>query len=770
MGTASTGCEAGCVVLGLRVLKQDAFDSLSFKRRTTLLLQYRSKMTLPQESAKPTNLGDSRSVFLRLTLSGTDTYIPCSSGESPSKAAAASIHLTRTKAHSVPNDLKPIVVGIYGIPGCGKTFLFHQLKLELGENCYEFYEGSQMIASLVPGGLTAFQKLDEEHKSHWREVAIDTIGKNCLASGKTAVVAGHFMFWQERDQVGQRVYTRNDLETFTHILYLDIPAEIVAQRRQNDTLRSRSTASVEHLRNWQKLEKIELRDLCRQHSILFTLISSPIGMLPNKIVRLLHDFRHHSEEHNLRRAESKLDDIISHHNCQPAPDVALVMDGDRTLVALDTGVLFWKTLSNFKSRDEDNPLKAVISSPMGYSYTAFRQAALLYEEAVDDHEFDVICEKVALTVTMHPEFVSLLRLASDHVLAVVVTCGLGNVWDKILAREGLSERVKVIGGGRIADGFVVTASVKATLVSRLRDVHHMYVSAFGDSTLDLGMLGEAHEAVVVVGEEHTRSTTMEKDLLHAIENDGLRASQVLLPPNASPRLDATTLPLVQITDKGFVESILRRRKPANLRIVHATDRSAAKLLMTPMRDAKVAGHALRKAHGEVGSYLAIEFLTGMIGLEEYTIPHVQGHSTSGFRLRHEQQTTIVALMRGGEPMALGVNSVFQLAMFVHATQPSDIKPHHLHRQRNVLLVDSVVNSGKSVAEFIQHVRSLDNTVRIIVIAGVVQAQSLSEGAFSQALEHDMNLSLVALRLSNNRFTGKGTTDTGNRLFNTTHLS
>lgn len=263
---------------------------------------------------------------------------------------------------------------------------------------------------------------------------------------------------------------------------------------------------------------------------------------------------------------------------------------------------------------------------------------------------------------------------------------------------------------------------------------------------------------------------MEKDLLDAIDNDGLGASQVLLPPHASPRLDTTKLPQVRFTDKEFMESILRRRKPASLRIVHATDRSAAKLLMTPMRDAMVAGPALRKAHGEVGSYLAIEFLTGMIGLEEYTIPHVQGHPTSGFRLRHEQQTTIVALMRGGEPMALSVNSVFRLAMFVHATLPSDIKPHHLHKQRNVLLVDSVVNSGKSVAEFIQHVRSLDTTVRIIVIAGVVQAQSLSEGVFSQALEHDMNLSLVALRLSNNQFTGKGTTDTGNRLFNTTHLS
>jgi uracil phosphoribosyltransferase len=125
--------------------------------------------------------------------------------------------------------------------------------------------------------------------------------------------------------------------------------------------------------------------------------------------------------------------------------------------------------------------------------------------------------------------------------------------------------------------------------------------------------------------------------------------------------------------------------------------------MTPMRDAGVAGPALRAAHGNVGWYLASEFVTDMIGLEEYAIPHVQGHQTNGHRLHHEQQTAIVALMRGGEPMALGVSSAFPLAMLVHATKPSDIKFHHLQKWHNVLLVDSVINSGKSLVEFIQHI-------------------------------------------------------------------
>ena len=683
---------------------------------------------------------------------------------------------TYAETESFPNG-KPVVVGIYGIPGSGKTFLLNQLKQKLGDESYEFYEGSEVINNLVPGGLAAFQEMDDNAKLSWRQRAIDKIGNDCSCNRRTGVVAGHFMFWPEKDPNGQRVSTSNDLRVFTHILYLNINANLVAERRLNDSQKSRPLASIGHLHKWQQAENAELRDLCRRHSILFSLVSST-PLLLEKVARLLNDFQHHTEELNLRRTENTLDNIFAGFGGQARLETMIVMDADKTLAPQDTGKVFWKTLSlahpqNLRDNDDSDPLKTLFSSQLGYSYTAFRQATLLYEEGADDYEFDEICEKVASMVTIHPEFVSLLRQVAekDHVGAVIVTCGLRHVWNKILARKGLSEKVKVIGGGRIADGFVVTDSVKTALVSRFRDVHHLYVFAFGDSPLDLGMLSEAHEAVVVVGEEPIRSKSMENELQSAIDNDRLRrARQVLLPPQTSPRLDTEKLPLIQVDHEEFIQSILRRRH-TTFRVVHATNRSAAKLLMTPTRDAKVAGPALRRAHGNVGWYLATELVTrtDMIGLEEYVIPHVQGHQVSGHRLCHEKQTAIIALMRGGEPMAFGVNSAFPLAMLLHATKPSDVKSHHLHKRHNVLLVDSVINSGKSVVEFIQHIRSLDATIRIVVVAGTVQAKSLSEGPFFQTLERDKNLSLIALRRSDNKFTGSGITDTGNRLFNTTYM-
>ena len=697
--------------------------------------------------------------------------INCENASSTMSGSTADPQLfpsTALESRSTSNN-EAVVVGLYGVPGCGKSFLLNQLKQELGQENFTFYEGSKMIATVVPGGLDAFQKLDEREKVHWRQLAIETIGKECVDSGKVAVVAGHFMFWPEEEEAGWPVYTLNDLDTFTHILYLDVPAEIVVQRRLDDRERSRPSTSVTHLRTWQQAEKTQLRRLCPHHGILFSVLS-PHPTLLNRVLTLLRDFWHHTEKYNLFRAESRLDEALV---SQGQLETVLVLDADRTLAAEDTGALFWKkVLSSRRLRDADCPLKALFSSPLGYSYTAFRQATLLYEETADDQEFDALCQDVASTVIMHPEFVSLLQLIAEqgHVGAIIVSCGLRCVWDKVLEREGLSETVKVIGGGRIADGFIVTADVKAALIARLRDTHQMYVWAFGDSLLDLKMLSKADQAIVVVGEEQTRSKTMDAALMHAIDVDGLRARQAVLPSNASPRLDTTKLPLIQLTEPEFVDSVLcRRSRHAGIQVLHATDKNAAKLLMTPTRDATVAGPVLREAHRRVGWYLATEFLTDVIGVEEYPIAHVQGHHTSGYRLLHEQQTSIVALMRGGEAMALGVNDAFPLAMFVHAGRPDEIGLHHLQGQLTVVLVDSVVNSGKTVVRFVQHVRNLHATIRIVVVAGVTQAQSVSEGSLAQALGRHANLSLVALRLSDNKFTGRGVTDTGNRLFNTTHI-
>jgi len=658
---------------------------------------------------------------------------------------------------------KAVVVGLYGIQGSGKTFLMHQLKQEFRQERFAFYESSELIDLTVPGGLPAFKNLDDEAKDHWRKHAIDIIGKSYAVSGKVAVVSGHLGFWSKSKKAADIVCTDMDLNTYTHFIYLDTPAELVAERSRADKTRGdRPELSVSDLAQWQQTEKTELRDVCREYGILLSVVISGSNLL-KKVSMLLRDFEGHDEEYNLSQAEICLDQVLLESSSRL--ETMLVMDADRTLAAEDTGNMFWEM------RGKGSTLKDLLSSELKYSYTAFRQVALLYEETGNNQVFDAACEEVALAVTMYPEMVSILKRASgeSHVGAVVVTCGLRRVWEKILEKNGLATTVTVIGGGRIADGYVVTAAVKGALVTRLREVHNLYVWAFGDGPLDLDMFSKADQAVVVVGEEQTRSKRMDKELTEAIDKKGLKAKQALLPNTASPRLDTTKLPLVDLTDKEYVDSIFRQSvQRSGPRVLLATYKSAAKLLATAARDARVAGPALRKAHGRIGRYLAIEYLTDVIGLVEISITHVLGKPTSGFQFRGEKQTTIVALMRGGNPMALGVGDVLPLAMYVHAKSPEDIDHLHLEGQQTVVLVDSVVNLGTTVKIFVEYIHDLQENIHIVIVASVIQADFLGNKLAEIHAIHN-NLSVVALRTSDTSFIGAGTTDTGHRLFNTTHM-
>lgn len=529
---------------------------------------------------------------------------------------------------------RPVVIGLYGVSGCGKTHLIKELGKHLASPAFRYYDGSLIISS-VCGSIEKFKLLSEKEKERVRERAIEKIRNECAESRKCGVVVGHYMFWDnEEDEDGERVCTQKDLETYTHIIYLEVPPTIISERRRDDNERARKIVSADHLKKWQQAEKTALRRCCREHKILFlALHHSEDNKMLHKAEELLVDFATHSPVLNMSLAIGKLSYIlpsISHE-----VETMLVFDADRTLCAEDTGTLFWKKLSESalsKPDDEGCPLKKLFGGNMRYSYAAFRQAALLYEEYTNDEEFDALCRKVASEVTMHREFVSLLRLVLEtkHVRAVVVTSGLCRIWEYVLEREGFFRRgkfgcVQVIGGGRLFNGCaggreqfrdaVVTADVKAGLVAWLKSYYGLYVWAFGDSPLDLKMLQKSDRAIVVVGEEDNRSKTMDAALAAEI-NKGLKAHQALLPPsNTLSRLDTKILPLVQLTQEGVFKSILGY---SGFPVFHATESSTAKLLMTPTRNAEVAGTALREAHRRVGMYLAMEFLTRseVIGLEK----------------------------------------------------------------------------------------------------------------------------------------------------------
>lgn len=431
---------------------------------------------------------------------GMDTNTSASSERSNSTEPAPETQRPTT----MPNG-KPTIIGLYGVPGCGKTYLLKNLKEILDEGKFDFFEGSAVINRRVTGGLDKFRALDDEGKGMWRKLAIEWIRVKTVKSGKPAIVTGHFMFWSEGGEQ-QPVYTKADLETYTHILYLDVDPEVVARRRADDKPRNRSNDSVEHLRNWQKYEKSQLRQLCQENSILFLSLSARL-MDESVIPKVIRDLAWHNENHNSAKVKFEVDKIMTYTD---APiETMLVLDADRTLTAEDTGKLFWELYGSGPS-----PLDAIFKSSLHYSYAAFRQAVMLVEETCDDEEFNRRCRDVAARTALYPEFVSLLRVVKSqrHVGAVIVTSGLRRIWEEILNREGLSKQVKVVGGGRISDEFIVNPSVKETVVDHLQNFYKKYVWAFGDSPLDVEMLKKANQAIVVVGKEGQRSKSMDAAL------------------------------------------------------------------------------------------------------------------------------------------------------------------------------------------------------------------------------------------------------------------
>jgi ABC-type lipoprotein export system ATPase subunit len=66
---------------------------------------------------------------------------------------------------------------LFGISGSGKSFLLEDLGQNLSPAELAFFEGSDKIASLIPGGLEAFHKLDAQDKSDLCGQVIDAQNK-----------------------------------------------------------------------------------------------------------------------------------------------------------------------------------------------------------------------------------------------------------------------------------------------------------------------------------------------------------------------------------------------------------------------------------------------------------------------------------------------------------------------------------------------------------------------------------------------------------------
>ncbi len=191
-----------------------------------------------------------------------------------------------------------------------------------------------------------------------------------------------------------------------------------------------------------------------------------------------------------------------------------------------------------------------------------------------------------------------------------------------------------------------------------------------------------------------------------------------------------------------------------------TDDPMMRLLVDATRRADCAGPALARAHRAVGHALA-SAVAPYFPIEEVEISHVTGRSM-GVHIRPGAEPIIVALLRAGLFLAEGLWECFPGAALVpHASGAAPMEIDLPAAGRTVLVVDAVINTGRSLRGVLDRVAHL-GAARTIAVTLVGYRSSVIE-----LVEQRPDVVFVAARLSERSYVGRGATDTGGRLFGTT---
>lgn len=186
-----------------------------------------------------------------------------------------------------------------------------------------------------------------------------------------------------------------------------------------------------------------------------------------------------------------------------------------------------------------------------------------------------------------------------------------------------------------------------------------------------------------------------------------------------------------------------------------------RLLVNETRQAKITGSTLAESHRVVGRALAAS-VARCLTLDEVTIDHVAGAST-GVQIKCGGEPIVVAMLRAGLFVAEGIwSSLPGSSLVLHAqgipleTLPASGRP--------IVIVDSVINTGKSIRETIE--TALAFTPSSIEVAAIVAFKGNMESLVEEYPEINFHIA----RISERSYVGKGATDTGARLYGTINWS
>jgi len=177
-------------------------------------------------------------------------------------------------------------IGIFGISRTGKSTLASALS-ENG-NVFQFYNLSDIIDEIVPGGLSQFKLALYSERKRIRADAISILNNQHRAQNKHTLVTSHYCF------IGTNSYdimwTTADADFYDVIFFLRRPAHDILEQLKADK-HHHSKYSLVELEQWQEAEFNGLTVCCSEGNIKLIELESQEALdeLMKKVLQAISD-------------------------------------------------------------------------------------------------------------------------------------------------------------------------------------------------------------------------------------------------------------------------------------------------------------------------------------------------------------------------------------------------------------------------------------------------------------------------------------------------
>ncbi len=597
-------------------------------------------------------------------------------------------------------------IAIYGITGAGKDYLIDKLVNSLNLKALHIKGSTELYRLAKEKFGKNFKELNDRQKDELRRNDFIKLVKACELENDVVFVDGHYAF--KNDNGFEVVFTDADKGCYDHFFYLNTSSKnIIKWSHKNIMDKHGINADENFINKWKKFEISQMSKICSDMQKELVVLDEDSATAIEFMRAWIGQFYDKFDYPNIAKK------FVKELLCEQNISKVVISDCDKTLSINDVTYDYCDFLGIKKEE-----LKRLFEGDVYTSYQFFKARKMLLNFNTSDIKKakDYALSKVQISKEVG-EFIN-DKFKERHFIAL--TCGIFDIWNKLLKNNTI-----ILGNYRKEEDFFITPLMKKYITREFRN-NNISVVALGDSMTDIFMLNEADNAYVIAHKKLNDS--LEKYLAEHQEGNIVQIFAGEKQYRTMQYIENEQLKIYDLQSKS-------------------KDDEVSSLIAKCKSDSGVSGAKLRKAHQRLGELMARKLC------------------------EEDDKFAVLALMRAGIPYAMGIADGLEatgkkVAIFFIEKDVNESVVEGI-RDRKVLIVDAVVNSGETLSKILNKL-PLDSIITTTVIP---------ENIPLKLFEILKRNSLFTVRISPNRYkgekvvrieNGKGP-DTGDRLFGTMAL-